>query len=225
MSLLRFALYRKFVHPEFSKNVLRTSSSSSSSRRTSSTTSLVSPSRTHDALIDTFGRQHFYLRISLTERCNLRCVYCMPKDGVNLTDMEQLLTVEEQKRIITIFTQLGVTKIRFTGGEPTLNKQLPELIRHASQALKTTSTDHNDESRSSSSGTIGMTTNGLVLQHQLERLVDAGLTSVNISLDTLQPDKFATITRRDKKGRPSIILLLCSAVLFHRLLLFSIHTP
>jgi len=131
----------------------------------------------------------------------------MPKDGVNLTDMDQLLTVEEQKRIITIFTRLGVSKIRFTGGEPTLNKQLPELIRHASHALKATlSTDNTTTTPSPTptppltTGTIGMTTNGLVLQNQLERLAEAGLTSVNISLDTLQPDKFATITRRDKKG-------------------------
>ena len=224
MSLLRFVFYRKFVQQELSKNVIRASSSSSSSR--TPTTSLVSPRRTHDALIDTFGRQHFYLRISLTERCNLRCAYCMPKDGVNLTDMDQLLTVEEQKRIITIFTRLGVTKIRFTGGEPTLNKQLPELIRHASLALKTTSRiSDDDEPRHSSSslptpipGTIGMTTNGLVLQHQLERLVEAGLSSVNISLDTLQLDKFATITRRDKKGwSPYHLLFSCPAVVYQHI--------
>ena len=249
MSLLRFVFYRKFVQQELSKNVIRASSSSSSSK--TPTSSSITPSRTHDALIDTFGRQHFYLRISLTERCNLRCAYCMPKDGVNLTDMDQLLTVEEQKRIITIFTRLGVTKIRFTGGEPTLNKQLSELIRHASLAMKTTSrtsddddeprhssssatpihgtigmtttSDDDDESRLSSSaiptpmpgGTIGMTTNGLVLQHQLERLVEAGLSSVNISLDTLQPDKFATITRRDKKGWPSHHLLFSYRVSTH----------
>ena len=201
MLLLRFAFCRKFVRQETSYNVIRASSSVSSSRSINdSIISLVAPIRTHDALIDTFGRQHFYLRISLTERCNLRCAYCMPKDGVNLTDMEKLLTVEEQKRIITIFTRLGVTKIRFTGGEPTLNKQLPELIRHASHALKATTTTDPTQPPS----TIGMTTNGLVLQNQLERLAEAGLTSVNISLDTLQPDKFATITRRDKKG----ILLL-----------------
>ena len=144
------------------------------------------------ALIDTFDRKHFYLRISLTERCNLRCTYCMPASGVDLSEAHGLLSVEEHKRSISLFTQLGVTKIRFTGGEPTLNKQLPELIRHASQCLRLEG--------STTRGTIGMTTNGLVLQHQLQSLVDAGLTSVNISLDTLQPDKFASITRRDKKG-------------------------
>ena len=209
MSLLRIAFCRKFVRQEISYNVHRANSSSSSSRIIEgTTTSMVSPpARTHDALIDTFGRQHFYLRISLTERCNLRCAYCMPKDGVNLTDMDQLLTVEEQKRIITIFTRLGVTKIRFTGGEPTLNKQLTGLIRHASEALKatdkstTTTITNGDKNPTHTRGTIGMTTNGLVLQNQLQRLTEAGLTSVNISLDTLQPDKFATITRRDKKGK------------------------
>ena len=150
------------------------------------------PTIVSPALIDTFDRKHFYLRISLTERCNLRCTYCMPENGVDLTERDGLMTVDEQKRLISVFTKLGVTKIRFTGGEPTLNKQLPELIRHASQCL--------DLSGPMSYGTIGMTTNGLVLQSQLRNLADAGLTSVNISLDTLQPEKFASITRRDKKG-------------------------
>jgi molybdenum cofactor biosynthesis enzyme MoaA len=83
------------------------------------------------ALVDSFDRRHSYLRMSLTERCNLRCTYCMPLNGVELSSPEKLMSFEEQKRAITIFSTLGMTKIRFTGGEPTLNKNLPELIRHA----------------------------------------------------------------------------------------------
>ena len=84
-----------------------------------------------ESLVDSFQRKHTYLRMSLTERCNLRCTYCMPLQGVDLTSAEKLMTFEEQKRALSIFSVLGITKVRFTGGEPTLNKKLPELIRHA----------------------------------------------------------------------------------------------
>ena len=81
------------------------------------------------ALTDDFGRFHNYLRISITERCNLRCVYCMPEHGVDLS--EKVLTLDEYKRLIGIFSDLGVNKLRFTGGEPTINKQLEELISYS----------------------------------------------------------------------------------------------
>lgn len=87
------------------------------------------PLSTSAALTDDFGRFHNYLRVSITERCNLRCVYCMPEHGVELS--EKLLTLEERKRLINIFSGLGVNKLRFTGGEPTINKQLEELITHS----------------------------------------------------------------------------------------------
>ena len=82
-------------------------------------------------LSDSFGRFHNYLRISLTERCNLRCEYCMPPDGIDLTPPDNLLTLEDNKRLINIFTKLGVNKIRFTGGEPTISKQLIPLISYS----------------------------------------------------------------------------------------------
>ena len=103
-------------------------------------------SSVNDALIDSFSRRHTYLRMSLTERCNFRCTYCMPLDGVDLTDADKLMSFEEQKRTLSIFSSLGMTKLRFTGGEPTLNKKLPELIRHARQ--------------NSAIQSIGITTNG-----------------------------------------------------------------
>ncbi len=89
----------------------------------------VRPLSTPTALTDDFGRFHNYLRVSITERCNLRCVYCMPEHGVELS--EKLLTLEERKRLINIFSGLGVNKLRFTGGEPTINKQLEDLISHS----------------------------------------------------------------------------------------------
>jgi cyclic pyranopterin phosphate synthase len=138
-----------------------------------------------NALTDKYGRFHSYLRMSLTEKCNLRCRYCMPEDGVTLTQKENLLSLDERKRLISIFSELGISKLRFTGGEPTLSKDLVELIRYANTA-------HGHTIKS-----IGMTTNGILLTKALlSNLSDAGLKSINISLDTLQDDKFDHITRR-----------------------------
>lgn len=177
------------------RNSSSTSSSSSTSMSTSAFASATHspPSRVHPSLVDSFGREHFYLRVSLTERCNLRCNYCMPPEGVRLTGADGLLSLEEQQRTISIFAQMGMSKVRFTGGEPTLNKHLPALVAHASQAMREVN------------GSVGMTTNGLVLQGQLPQLAAAGLTSVNVSLDTLQPDRFAHITRRDRKGLHKVL--------------------
>ena len=147
--------------------------------------SITTTDQSSDPLRDTFGRFHNYLRVSLTEKCNLRCVYCMPEDGVNLTNRAQLLSLAERKRLLTMFAKLGMTKLRFTGGEPTVSNQLTELISHA---------------RSCNIENIGITSNGLLLKERLDSLMASGLTSVNISLDTLCDTKFAAITRRDKKG-------------------------
>ena len=149
-------------------------------------------------LVDSHSRFHNYLRISLTERCNLRCQYCMPLAGVSLTPKEHLLTTEERKRLITIFSGLGVNKIRFTGGEPTLSKDLIELVAHARSIP--------------SMKMIGMTTNGVTLSTHLSGLISAGLSSVNISLDTLDEDKFATITRRDKRFFYKVLSSIHAAV-------------
>ena len=134
-----------------------------------------------EPLIDKFGRHHSYLRISLSERCNLRCLYCMPEDGVPLQPAENLLSNDEIMKLATWFNQQGVDKIRLTGGEPLLRKNLVELI-----------TDLNKLKLKQ----IGMTTNGVTLSKQLPDLVEAGLTHVNISLDSLDADKFARLTRR-----------------------------
>jgi cyclic pyranopterin phosphate synthase len=151
----------------------------------------------HEALTDTFGRFHNYLRISLTEKCNLRCAYCMPEEGVHLTPKAHLMTLPERKRLISLFASLGVTKLRFTGGEPTISKDLEELIRHGTSCgIKS----------------IGITSNGIILKERLDGLINAGMTSVNISLDTLVDTKFAQITRRDKKNIYRVLSSVYTAV-------------
>jgi molybdenum cofactor biosynthesis enzyme MoaA len=122
----------------------------------------------------------------------------MPSDGVKLTPETNLLTLAERKRLISLFASHGVDKIRFTGGEPTINKTLPDLIRYCREIPTIKS--------------VGITTNGLVLQSQLDRLCDAGLTHINISLDTLEPLKFEKISRRDRKGLPMILSALYKAL-------------
>lgn len=135
-------------------------------------------------LTDRFGRVHNYLRISLTERCNLRCVYCMPEEGVDLTPASSLLSAAEVQRALRLFVQAGVTKLRLTGGEPTVRKDLAQIIADAA-TLRPQGLD-----------AICLTTNGLVLARKLPALEAAGLTHVNISLDTLDPTLFETMTRR-----------------------------
>ncbi|KAL1506232.1 hypothetical protein ABEB36_005629 [Hypothenemus hampei] len=134
-------------------------------------------------LTDTFGRNHTYLRISLTERCNLRCQYCMPEEGVKLTEKSKLLTTEEIIEISKLFAQHGVNKIRLTGGEPTVRKDLTYLIEN----LKSIEDIQ----------TVAITTNGLTLTRQLVALQKAGLDILNVSLDTLQQEKYEKITRRN----------------------------
>ena len=133
-------------------------------------------------IVDHHGRTFTYLRIALTERCNLRCIYCMPEEGVDFASSERLLTPQEIHRIIGVAAQLGVNKIRFTGGEPLLRRDLGDIIAstHAIQGIDS----------------IQITTNGVFLADQATRLRAAGLSGVNISLDTLVPKKFQEITRR-----------------------------
>ncbi|XP_017135561.1 molybdenum cofactor biosynthesis protein 1 isoform X2 [Drosophila miranda] len=140
-------------------------------------------------LTDTFGRHHTYLRISLTERCNLRCDYCMPADGVPLQPKANLLTTEEIIRLARIFVEQGVRKIRLTGGEPTVRRDIVDMVAEM-KALP--QLEH-----------VGITTNGLVLTRLLLPLQRAGLDSLNISLDTLKKDRFEKITRR--KGWERVI--------------------
>ncbi|XP_013403595.1 molybdenum cofactor biosynthesis protein 1 isoform X1 [Lingula anatina] len=142
-------------------------------------------------LTDSFGRQHTYLRISLTERCNLRCQYCMPEEGVDLTPKNKLLSTEEIITLSRLFVKEGIEKIRLTGGEPLIRKDLLEIIG----AL--------DTLRDAGLQKISITTNALTLSKKLQQLKTAGLDQINISLDTLLPAKFEFITRR--KGWNKVI--------------------
>jgi len=133
-------------------------------------------------LTDTFERHHSYLRISLTERCNLRCTYCMPSEGIELSPNEEILSTPEIVRIARLFAAAGVNKIRLTGGEPLVRKDILSLCQQlgAIEGIDT----------------LAVTTNGIVLPRMLPDLQKAGLNAINISLDTLQPHKFQLITRR-----------------------------
>ncbi|MBY0402959.1 MAG: GTP 3',8-cyclase MoaA [Cyanobacteria bacterium] len=135
------------------------------------------------SLYDRFGRHHTYLRISLTDRCNLRCSYCMPPEGIAWQPHEEILTRTEILRLAKLFVQNGVTKIRLTGGEPMLRPDLDELIQELSKIP--------------SLQTLAMTTNGVFLKNRAKKLRAKGLSVLNISLDTLQPHKFIQIAKRD----------------------------
>ena len=131
---------------------------------------------------DRFGRDINYLRISLTDRCNLRCEYCMPEDGIkNKIPHCDMLSLEEIYRITEAFVSLGVDKIRFTGGEPLVRLGAVDLIKRVN-ALKGVRE-------------VTLTTNGIVLNDYLDELLDAGVKRLNISLDTLDPEKYREITR------------------------------
>jgi cyclic pyranopterin phosphate synthase len=133
-------------------------------------------------LIDTFGRAHNNLRISVTDRCNLRCTYCMPEEVVFM-DRAELLTFEEITHFVRVAAPLGIDKIRLTGGEPLLRRDLPRLVRMLADVPGIKD--------------IGLTTNGLLLAGQAQALFDAGLRRINISLDTLDPGRFREVSRRD----------------------------
>jgi cyclic pyranopterin phosphate synthase len=135
-------------------------------------------------LTDSHNRFHNYLRISITERCNLRCTYCMPSEGIDLTPNQKLLSSEEILRIARLFVSQGVTKIRLTGGEPTVRKDCVELIEELGKL------------RAMGLKEIAMTSNGIALWRKLDRMVTGGLTHLNLSLDTLDPFKYQIITRR-----------------------------
>ncbi|HYL36856.1 MAG TPA: GTP 3',8-cyclase MoaA [Bryobacteraceae bacterium] len=134
-------------------------------------------------LVDTFDRIHDNLRISVTDRCNIRCFYCMPEDNVNYVAREEILSFEEIERFVRVALSLGVTKLRITGGEPLVRKDLPVLIRKLSELEGVKD--------------LALTTNGVLLARQAEALYEAGLRRLNVHLDTLDRDRFQRITRRD----------------------------
>ncbi|KAH0556875.1 hypothetical protein GP486_005335 [Trichoglossum hirsutum] len=136
-------------------------------------------------LTDNFQRQHDYLRISVTERCNLRCLYCMPEEGVPLSPPAHLLTTPEIFYLSSLFVSQGVSKIRLTGGEPTVRRDILPLMNSLGSL------------RSSGLRELCITTNGISLHRKLDSMVDAGLTGINLSLDTLDPFQFQIMTRRN----------------------------
>ncbi len=138
-------------------------------------------------LIDTFGRAHDSLRISVTDRCNIRCFYCMPEDGARFMDSGELLTFEEIERFVRAAVPLGISKIRLTGGEPLLRRHLPQLIEKIAAI--------------SGIRDIALTTNAVLLERQAADLYNAGLRRLNIHLDTLDRARFEQITRRDELPR------------------------
>ena len=135
-----------------------------------------------EPLIDTFGRVHTNLRISVTDRCNIRCFYCMPAENVVFMDKHELLTFEEIERFVRVAVPLGLRKIRLTGGEPLVRRNLHVLVKMLAAI------DGIED--------IGLTTNGILLADQAQDLYDAGLRRINVSLDALDPQKFEKITRR-----------------------------
>lgn len=132
---------------------------------------------------DGHGRTIDYLRISLTDRCNLRCIYCMPEEGIDLIEHEDILRIEEIQRIVRVATRIGIKSVRLTGGEPTVRRGIEDLISDIVSL---------PEIRN-----VSLTTNGILLPKMARRLREAGLSRVNISLDTLDRRQYAQITRRD----------------------------
>mgnify|MGYP000897532777 CR=1 FL=1 len=155
-------------------------------------------------LIDRFGREAHDLRVSITEKCSLRCTYCMPSEGLPAIARDQLLTAQEIARLVGIAVRdLGVRDIRFTGGEPLMRADLEEIVGLSAGEISTSSITEGEISTSSITGAItgvslSMTTNGIGLDKRVDGLVAAGLNRINISLDTVDRDHFARLTRRDR---------------------------
>ncbi len=140
---------------------------------------------TSGPLLDTYGRAATDLRVSLTDRCNLRCSYCMPAEGLDWLPSEQLLRPDELARLLHVaITRLGITSVRFTGGEPLLSRHLEEVVAAAAGLQPRPE--------------ISLTTNGVGLARRAAALAEAGLDRVNVSMDSVDPEHFAAITRRDR---------------------------
>ena len=139
------------------------------------------------SLVDSFGRKHTYLRISVTDRCNLRCQYCMPAGGIKVKEKDELLSFEEIIRVASVFVKSGVEKIRLTGGEPLVRRNLEDLVKGLAKL---------DGLRH-----LSMTTNAVLLAEKAEELKRSGLHSLNISLDSLHKERFKEITLRDDFDR------------------------
>lgn len=135
-------------------------------------------------LTDRFGRRHTYLRVSVTDRCNLRCQYCMPAEGIQWIERKDLLSFEEIERVVRVLAEAGVNKVRITGGEPTVRRGIENLIAALAKI------DGINE--------LAMTTNGTTLPKMAQAYRDAGLTHLNVSIDSFKLERFKEITRTDK---------------------------
>ena len=138
-------------------------------------------------LTDAFDRPLRNLRLSVTDRCNLRCQYCMPEEEYTWLPREDLLTFEEISTLVDVFTTLGVEKVRLTGGEPLLRRDVATLVRLLARNPRVQD--------------LALTTNGVLLAEQAQALYDAGLHRITVSLDTLKPERFRALTRRDTHAR------------------------
>lgn len=134
-------------------------------------------------LTDQFGRHITYLRLAVTDRCNLRCQYCMPAHGIDIVDRKELLSYKEMYRIVRLLSELGVNKVRLTGGEPFVRKDFIQFLESLS---------FNDKLEE-----INITTNGALISRHIPKLEEIGIKSINLSLDTLKKERFKIITRRD----------------------------
>ncbi|MEX2336832.1 MAG: radical SAM protein, partial [Fulvivirga sp.] len=135
-------------------------------------------------LIDNFGRPITYLRLAVTDRCNLRCFYCMPAEGINYLPKKELLTYEEMEQLVAIACQLGVNKVRITGGEPFVRKDMISFLERLSNIPGLDA--------------LHITTNGVLTAPYIGKLKKLKIASVNLSLDTLDRERFLRITRRDE---------------------------
>jgi GTP 3',8-cyclase len=136
-----------------------------------------------EPLVDGHGREITDLRVSVTDRCNFRCQYCMPADGLPWLERKEVLSFEEIKRLVRVMATMGVTDLRLTGGEPLVRREFPRLV-----AMLAALPGIED---------LSLTTNAYLLERQADALVEAGITRVNVSIDSLQRDRFFQITRRD----------------------------
>ena len=136
-----------------------------------------------ESLTDKFGRQITYLRLAVTDRCNLRCQYCMPAHGIDIVDRKELLTFKEMYRITRVLSELGVNKVRLTGGEPFVRKNFIDFLEMLSF------NDKLDE--------INITTNGALISKHISKLEELKINTINLSIDSLSKENFAKITRRD----------------------------
>src|ERR1051326_993862 len=135
-------------------------------------------------LIDSYGRRIKSMRISITDKCNFRCTYCMPAEGLPWLKKSEILSYEEIVRLARVAVEIGIEQIRLTGGEPLARRDVPELVRQLRQIEGLHS--------------LSLTTNGILLKQQAAALAEAGLTRINVSLDSLLREKFTRVARRDQ---------------------------